>query len=129
MAEGAQQEDTLDLDPLEDQTDFPSEVGQGSIPNAAPETVTPRVSVNVGRPPVANQTPTPTPVKIPPVIPARLDLPHREIKRPARFVDRVYASTQPSGVATYGDSKMQGVWGGQVLPWYQTVSWFKPSRQ
>ena len=125
----AQQDDALDLDPLEDQTDLPSEVGQESIPNAAPETVTPRVSVDVGRPPVSNQTPTPTPAKTPPVMPARRDRPHREIKKPARFVDRVYASTQPSGVVTHGDNRMQGVWGGQVLPWNQTVSWFKPSRQ
>ena len=124
-----QQDDALDLDPLEDRTELPSGVGQESISNAAPETVTPRVSVNVGRPPASNQTPTPTPTKTPPVTPARRDRPHREIKRPARFVDRVYASTRPSGVVTHGNSGMQGVWGGQVLPWNQTVSWFKPSHQ
>ena len=57
----AQQDDALDLDPLEDQADLPSEVGQESIPNAAPETVPPRVSVDVGRPPVSNQTPNTNP--------------------------------------------------------------------
>ena len=35
----AQQDDALDLDPLEDQADLPPEVGQESIPNAVPETV------------------------------------------------------------------------------------------
>ena len=125
----AQQDDALDPDPLEDQADLPSEVGQESIPNAAPETATPRVSVNVGRPPVSNQIPTPTQAKIPPVMPARRDRPQREIRKPARFVDRVCASTQPGGVITHRDDCTQGTWGGQVLPWYQTVSWFKPSRQ